>query len=421
MIGCLVLLCVIGWTGPARARGAVSVSLPLEGHYRPGKYMPVRIAVTDHSGVLWLTAAGAVETQVEIPASGDAIIPWLGVSEALTQAHISEAAGEHPLDLRLRALNEDERLVAIAGAGPEIAAILFPGKTIIPVSLDLSRPLLQPAQAWETLDAIVLSPAAAARVSDEQIQTLLGAGTVLAVASVERPDARWPWKRAGGCWVLRHEPAGPGSVIEPAAYAPTYDWQRDWPASFRREVVFEAIVFCILATALTLWRSRRAVWAFLGLCAAAAGLFVLQYVRQPVVLDLSAGIAVSSAGVTQFDLWSWQSPLRATDISYPAAGLTHPVFATLRQIEETHIRLLCGPDGRPSRFRFHLEPNQTLAVLTRIIRPGPLPSPSTPINPVFKEFAENLYARPGDRTAGQIELRNPYTSEPVPVILVQRP
>src|SRR5688572_8116356 len=79
----LPLLMVIA--GPLHAQ--VELSFPLEGFFRPGKYMPVRYGARNspHStGLLYLSAAGAVSTRIVLEngqASG--IAPFLPVESAL--------------------------------------------------------------------------------------------------------------------------------------------------------------------------------------------------------------------------------------------------------------------------------------------------------------------------------------------------
>src|SRR5579864_6347742 len=250
----LLLLC-----GLHEAGAGVNVSLPLEGYYRVGRYMPVRVATTQ-PGAFTLQAGGTMPTQIALPAGGDAIVPWLAVSESAGQADWSIAgAVNQSIDLPLRALRDDERLVATASQDPSAAATLFPGMKIVAVPLDLSRPLLQPAQAWECLDAVVLSEGAAARVTEPQRQLLLAAGVALVIHCPQRPDSRWPWQHRGDCWILKLPSGGPSAIVEPAAYGPTYEWERGWPAPFRRAVLLAGLLFCILAAAAMLWRSRYAV------------------------------------------------------------------------------------------------------------------------------------------------------------------
>src|SRR5437868_8469027 len=127
------------------ARAEVRASLPLEGAYRTGRYMPVRLVVTNEAGSeITLRARGALPTQLALSGGkADAVIPLLTTSSSVSDVRWSGADGvEHALDLRMRALGDDERLVALAGADPASARALFPDKKVIAVPLDVTRPLL---------------------------------------------------------------------------------------------------------------------------------------------------------------------------------------------------------------------------------------------------------------------------------------
>jgi len=220
-------------------RADVTISLPLEGHYRPGRYMPVRVAIGNDGGAITLSAAGAVPTELEASANRDAIVPWLAVTAALRDPRwISAGSGSHSIRLPLRVLDENEELVGVAGEDPGAARSVFPAKTIVPIALDLSQPRPGPAEAWEALDALVLSEAAFVRLKKAQWQTFAAAGTAVVVRSAHVPADGWPWRKVGDYWVLWRQPVGPDSLLEPDVYLPTYGWERGWPASFRRQAIF---------------------------------------------------------------------------------------------------------------------------------------------------------------------------------------
>lgn len=368
-----------------------------------------------------LRARGMLPTSLAADGPPDVIVPWLALSDSISDAQWEGGdGGGHSLATPLHALSDDERLVGFAGTSPGEGRLLFPGKTIVPVELDLSRPLLEPAEAWECLDAVVLSAAACARLDESHLATLLAGGTLIAVRSDTRPDARWPWTQVGKDWVLRFSPAGPPSIIEPAAYSPTYDWERGWPATFRRRVFLAAVLFCLLGGAVLLWRSRWTAIAFLVLSCLVVAAFGTWYGRQSPMLQLSAGVRIDDGPVTQFDLWTWQSPMRSADGSFPAAGLTRPALASARQAEQTQIRLECSHDGRPERFLFHLDPGQSLAFRSRDLRlDAPAPPALSPARGPFADLASTLYLRSGQNIGGEYVARAYGSSQSVPVIVLR--
>src|SRR4051812_14535153 len=82
----LALLLAASWC-PAQPQaeppppvGPVRISFPLEGHYRVGRYMPVRVAAAAArpGASITLAADGAVPTELE-PGGGkaDTVVPWM--------------------------------------------------------------------------------------------------------------------------------------------------------------------------------------------------------------------------------------------------------------------------------------------------------------------------------------------------------
>ena len=401
--------------------GEIIVSLPLEGHYRAARYTPVRIRTTGEAGRINLSAPGAVPTEVQSPGEIDAIVPWLAVSESVTHLTArADPSGHQTVNPTLRALDVDERLVALAGEGAESAQMLFPGKRVIPIALDMSAPLLEPVQAWESLDAVILSAAAAARLDEAHRLVLLGGGALLAVRSTSPPDLNSPWKRSGEFWVLQIEPAGPRSVLEPQAYAPTYGWLRGWPATFRAQLFLLATLYCILTTGLVLWRPRFVVPGFVVFSAIAATAFIIWYGRRSTFLHLDVGILIGEEGRTQYDAWTWLSPARASAGSFPISIGTHPVLHSLRQIETSGLQLHATSDGTPAFFSYRLDVGQSLAFVNRGLVPTYHPTTLRPVDRGWEEFVDHLYLRPGDRVAGEAPVTIPGTSGMSTVIVVDR-
>ena len=386
----------------AAARADVSPSLPLQGHCRAGRYMPVRIHATEAHDVLSIESPGSVPTELDAGPAFDAIVPWLPISESVTGLEFRRDQGRDEHVAGLKALDEDQRLVGLAGEEAGSAGTIFPNRTVVPVALDLSVPLLQPAAAWECLDGVLLSRAALARLNNSTRAELLAAGTTLAVRSGDRPDSLWPWRREGEWWVLRYDPAGPRSAFQPDAYGPTYGWDRGWPSRFRREVVLFAALFCIAGVGLLLWRPRGVAAAFVVLTVVAAGAFELWRRQQSPMLRLNLGVLVRNESIAQYDAWSWQSPIIATAGEASADGLVHPAVHSLRQIEATQLRLHADGTGQKRSFRFRLGPKQSLAFCGRSVRPAPPPPVALgAASGDLSRFADELYVSQADRIAGE--------------------
>jgi hypothetical protein len=381
------------------AAAPVEVSFPLEGHYREGRYMPMRVVVGDAgagAGTVTLAADGALPTELPVTAGRtDVVIPWLAVRE-LNEPRWSNSAGPSgAIATPLKPLSEDERLVAFATDEPPRAgavARLFPGKAIVPVRLDASGPLLRPAAAYEALDGLVLDPGAAARVDESQVAVLLAAGTTIAVRSDARPGGAWPWRREGAYWVLRREVLGPRSIVEPDAYQPTYGWPRGWSGAVRARVVLLAALFVILAVGLMLWRPKYVLAALVALSLVTSAGVVAWGARQSPVLAAGGRIAVWDGAIAQQDDWVYRATLRPSEVTIDARGLAHPVLDRPRQAEESRLRLFCTPDGQPARFAADLDADHALAVLTRSVQPTrPATQNLQPVTSPLFVLANQLY------------------------------
>ena len=397
-------------------RAGVTISFPLEGYYRPGRYMPVHLSATGNETIT-LRATGSVPTQVSAAANVDLIVPWLTL-ETVRNAHWSSSlSGDHLLD-SLKPLPDDQRLVGLVGDDGSAANLLFPNQKIIPVTLDASAPLLTPAAAWETLDGVLLDVAAAARLKPVQISTILAARTIIAVRSDTLPDKTWPWERRGPFWVLRHPPVGPTSPLTADAYTPTYDWQRGWPADFHRQVLLAAALFSILALGVTLYRSRFMLVALGGLCVIAVAGFAWWYRRQPANLTMIANVWVRDGSLTQRDTWRWESAVRPVDRSSLSPYLSHPVFVSTRQIEQTKARLLVSDAGGRWVYTYHVEPYTSLAFLTRGVWPSGSRPPLDPSATPFPQFVQQLYLGEEEKLVGTVRL--PGSEETRTAALIER-
>jgi hypothetical protein len=357
--------------------------------------MPVRLMGESASG-LRISADGALPSRIDVVRGGDIVVPFLPVSDLPSELTI-----DGKTVAKLQALGERQRLVAVAEGDADAATVIFPTEEIVPVALDLNHPLLEPPLAWCGLDAVVLSAATRARVSDAQLSTLLAAGVAFVVSDDRLPDDHWPWQRIGNVWVLRHKVAGPRDPIRAEAYTPTYAWDRGLPAPLRRQVVLSAAVFGIMVVALSLWRSRRATIGFLAIVLGSTGLVFLIYLQRPPELMMRKLIAVSGPRFTQTDAWVWRACVRECEMSEPVVGMTSPVFASGRQVGRSQIELKCDSRGSPIAYTFRLGTGQSLAFLNRDLVMPVTPKLFTGTTAMWKDFALDLYVRPGERVEGE--------------------
>ncbi len=353
----------LGFASIIASAADVRITLPLEGHYRAGRFMPVHVSASGiDGGSLTLSAEGAVPVRIDAEGGKvDATVPWLIERDSIRSIRWSDGSVQNPITLPLQPLADNERLVGIVGDGTATARRLFRGNSVIVVRLDQTQNLLSAPSAWEALDGIVLDPAAAAPIDESQLRPLLAAGTAVAIRFDQKPNGNWPWTRDGNAWVVRSDPAGPTGVIEAGAYAPTYGWLRGRPTLFRRHALLAAVGFAILTLAASLWRSRYVTLSVIGVSFAAAGLWMTWERSQSPILEMDGRVLVRHKAMMQIDHWTWYSTLRAAPTTCMDVGLTKPIFASNQQIATSSVTLHWNPTAQSGIFEFHLEPHTTLA------------------------------------------------------------
>jgi hypothetical protein len=387
---------------PQLASAAVQITLPLEGYFHPGRYMPVHVVIDNPATAsITLTADGALPlTVLNSPGSIDTIAPWLTTNSRVQGASWFDTSF-HALNLPLQALTDNQRLVALAGVNSAQAAALFPDATIIPIQLNLAQPLPGPTSAWESLDALLLDDAAAARVDEGQLRALLAANTLVAIRSPRRPAGVWPWQRAGDFWVLRPQHAGPDSLVAPDAYVPTYGWLRGLPFTTRRRALLCASLIAALLLAATLWKPRRPIFPVAAIALLSSTLWIVWQSRQPPLIELTGRIVVESDGQTQLDRWTWLTSRAATDGTFAAVDLTHPIFFSPAQLTASAMQLFVFGDSRAPEFRFHLLPRATIAFVSSTVDDQIDRQSLQPARSPLASMAQSLYADQGILVVGQ--------------------
>jgi hypothetical protein len=347
-----------------------------------------------------LLAHATVPTELAGGRDYDVVVPWLMVGSSVNE--LRWQSGRQPLETwagpALHALGDDEKLVGTIDEGATAAATqLFPDKKITTVAVDPARLAADPPVAWEALDALILTPAADSSLHGE-IAAILAGGTVIAVLGGDRPDSQWPWHREGPYWLLAPIGAGPDSALNADGYGPTYAWDRGWLEPMRRTIMIVAGLYCMVILAIVLWRSRWAIFALVGASVISAGLFARWYSLRSPILRLQTGVLVEhTAGLAQLDAWTWLSPVRPAEGRISFEGNIRPVFASLRQIEISHIQLVWPALGSPAHFELHLDPRQTMAFMERTVGLSKNQPASDVVSPELAEFAAALYRRPSDQ------------------------
>jgi hypothetical protein len=383
----------------------VRVTFPLQGFYRPGKFMPVRVQSSSATtGPVLLRADGAVGVSVEPGPDGavNAVVPFLAVTElGAPRWEVGGASGTAAASLT--PLQDDQVLVGVVGpdasAAASAAGKLFPGRQVVPVPLSGTPAMSGDPAAWETLDAAVFDDATHVFLAE-----LLQLGVSVVVRSDAPPAGNWAWQGGPGHWFVRHSHAGPRGAIEPEVYQRIAAWRPGWPSPLRRQAALLATVFCIVAVGVTLWRrTRRAAFGVVVVSVVASAGFVWWGTRQPMLCELNARILVTGPGGGQVDDWTHYRPLRRREVSVTrGTGFRFsdkPVFASARHLRQADPLLHVSGSGRPTRFTWNADAGTTLAFLERSFFSGSGGAPgstrSPPLSPA-RELAVRCYLQLGD-------------------------
>jgi hypothetical protein len=392
------------------AFGEVRLALPLQGHYRVGRYMPVQIRAQGMDGsAVQLSGSGLLSTSMALSdGRGEGIVPALVLQSPLWQLQWAGPDGqEHAVGLPLHELSADQHLIGALDVERSAAEALFPNQHAIVVRLDPDTFFSAPAVAWTSLDALLMTRAGFERLGAAQRETLLAGGVDLAVmgeGSAAPPDGVWPWQKRGEWWVMAARLGGPASArFNVEAYQPTYSWAGEWPGGFRGRIGLAAAGLSILILLAALLRPG---WALpLAGASVVVGMVLIGLWRahHSPLLHVEGRVEVVLDGLIQRDQWFYQSAPDATAGGFAFDGLTYPVFADAAHAASLHPRLVCRSDGRPAFFDYRLPAQARIALLQRSIAPGAAPAALSPAGPSgLRELVRALYLTPGHALAGQI-------------------
>lgn len=365
------------------------ISLPTQGYFRPGKYMPVRIEGAKAEVIL--SAHGAMPTRIARPPSPqEAIAPLLVMSANATEV----TAQTNGLTLKagpLRALAPDERLVGVVEGNEAFAAQLFPGKKVITVPISGKWPSPTSPIASNTFDAIMFGDPPAGLTP--WLDAILANGTLIAVKGAEPKTADWVWEKRGEYWVLAHPLIGPqGAEIDLDNYAPSYGIEPEVPLPLRQLVVIGGAIYALLVIASALLLRRRAsfvVIAFLSI--ATIGITTGPWLRPEAAEIYNTSIQTIPVPTQQVDVWQYVRSWREeAPYDEPAQSLVYPMLASESQIQSLQMELRCGFDGASESIHVTLPPHNTIAWLNRRTasgqtRPQLAPVRNTPFTPVLND------------------------------------
>ena len=372
----ILLLCT-----PALAD--VSISLPLQGYYREGRYMPVHIRIDEiTTGTVRLSATGAADTVVNVSNTAvDVIVPMLVVRAPLGNLAI-RVNDAQPVRYpnALYALGSRQRIIGMERADRNLAHSLFPSE-YTPIALLMNPEALQSAAIAPSLDAIVS-------------ETFTCVGPFLSIETDRPLDPKLKDFKIDA-------PIGPiGTVVSDAAYLPTYAWNPGWPPTLRRVVIFAAFAFLALSILIALL-GRRFAWAMHIVAAVIAISAILWWrAKTPPVFETHYQVISINNGTAWLDRWSYQTAAVNTRGAYRWSAPTWPVFASESQMLAAHLELHCDFVGRPTGFLYDLPRNGRIAFFTRAITRD-IPAVTQPIDSALMPLIRDLYLAPGVQVLGQ--------------------
>lgn len=354
---------------PSRCSAQSTAALPLDGWYRTGRYMPIRI---EAPGTVTITADGAVPLQWHPASNTSAIVPLLIFATDAKQLRVDGS----PLrgDLPLRPLSSHQQLVAVAGTGDRLATKLFPGESIVIIHADPLDPLPGVELAWQTLDALIVDGPWPGSFDVRKLPGLLAGGTEIAVRWPDRPDDGLPWEPIDGGWVLRPPIAGPlGCDGSDAAYLPWSAWHPDLPAAVRFQIVLAGILFS-LAVLASLLLPRRFSMQAIGVITICAIIAIAYWQSRSPKLFLAQGsVVIEAQPLHQTDRWQFLTSRQSSAGTMDCTGESWPVFADPSQPAQLNMSLIWN--GGAGRFAFQLPAQGKLAFVSRSFRPQETPSP----------------------------------------------
>ena len=235
--------------------------------------------------------------------------------------------------------------------------------------------------AWETLDALLVTPIGLANIPEPTIRELWATGVTLVVIGGREPSVELRWKNETGFWIA------PGMKPLPAqvntdAYGPTLQWIGGKSFANRWDTVLLGAIFGILMGGICLLNSRA------GMISAVLLSCVFWYVADSNNQRYSP--TASAEGIVRLDVgrnwcvddvWMFAKAHRDTEFDLAVSGSAHPMMMDEDQWSAANLVLTCGSDGIPVAIHGSVKADEPIAMVMRRIgradslAGGPVDSP----------------------------------------------
>lgn len=331
---------------------AAKISLPLDGFYHPGAYMPVAVYSASPATI---EAGPGVATHT--PAMSG-VTPVFVLQASASRVRCGEDS------LPLRALAEDQKLIGMTRRDEPMAQALCPSARVVIVDLDPINPLPGPTLAWDALDVVVVDS-----INPKIIPQLLAMNTAIAVRSSDMPTGSWPWKRVGDAWVMQADASDHSPLQGEAAYQ-AIPWTAGRSGA-ARQMIFIIAVFCSCGLlGISLWRSRYSVLLLGAFSLAFCTGFFWWQGRRSEVLSISQ-VLRGRDDLGRVDRLTYQTSPTPTPAELTFANgeeATWPIFASPAQAVSLGVVLDCDATGTPKKFHYELPANGRMIFLSRGVR-----------------------------------------------------
>ena len=125
--------------------------------------------------------------------------------------------------------------------------------------------------------------------------------------------------------------------------------------------------------------------------------------NRPTVLVRCGAIVVRDGALAQRDLWVFQATASGSDSKMPWSDAMRPNFESRMDRVAMRPVLVCGEDGMPRDFSFHLMAGQKIGFLMRSF----IPTPQTPLHEPagwpLALLARRMYLHEGVKIVGESE------------------
>src|SRR5207248_1634198 len=144
----------------------------------------------------------------------------------------------------------------------------------------------------------------------------------------------------------------------------------------------------------------------------------------PAVLIKCGTIVVRDGALAQRDLWVYQATASGSDSRMPWNDVMRPYFESKMDRLAMRPVLVCGDEGMPKEFEFHLMAGQKIGFLMRTIMPPPQGTlHEAGSSSTLARLATRMYLHEGAQIAGEsdsiLKLELPKYGEQWPTLVIE--